>query len=165
MGLLEATCSRCKEVKPLTREYFPPHNKKRSGFDSWCRSCRNEYRKEYRVPAGVRPDEQHRVPEVRAVGYCIICGDIGNTVVDHDHRTGRVRGSLCQRCNIGLGHFRDDPDLLEFAAMYVRGECACGECEVSWGGRPDEPEYMPGPMKDEKGRPTRKALSLRKWDC
>jgi hypothetical protein len=24
---------------------------------------------------------------------------------------------------------------------------------------------MPGAMKDEKGRPTRKALSLRKWDC
>lgn len=24
---------------------------------------------------------------------------------------------------------------------------------------------MPGPMKDEKGRPTRKAKSLRKWNC
>lgn len=24
---------------------------------------------------------------------------------------------------------------------------------------------MPGPMKDEKGRPTRKALALRKWNC
>jgi len=24
---------------------------------------------------------------------------------------------------------------------------------------------MPGPMKDKKGRPTRKALALRKWDC
>lgn len=24
---------------------------------------------------------------------------------------------------------------------------------------------MPGPMKDDKGRPTRKALSLRKWEC
>lgn len=23
----------------------------------------------------------------------------------------------------------------------------------------------PGPMKDEKGRPTRKALALRRWDC
>lgn len=23
----------------------------------------------------------------------------------------------------------------------------------------------PGPMKDEKGKPTRKALALRKWDC
>jgi hypothetical protein len=24
---------------------------------------------------------------------------------------------------------------------------------------------MPGPMKDEKGKPTRKALALKKWDC
>jgi hypothetical protein len=24
---------------------------------------------------------------------------------------------------------------------------------------------VPGPMKDDKGKPTRKALSLRKWDC
>jgi hypothetical protein len=24
---------------------------------------------------------------------------------------------------------------------------------------------MPGPMKDEKGRPTRKALSLKRWKC
>ena len=24
---------------------------------------------------------------------------------------------------------------------------------------------VPGPMKDEKGRPTRKALALKKWDC
>lgn len=24
---------------------------------------------------------------------------------------------------------------------------------------------MPGPMKDSKGRPTRKALALKKWDC
>ena len=24
---------------------------------------------------------------------------------------------------------------------------------------------MPGPMKDDKGKPTRKALALKKWDC
>ena len=24
---------------------------------------------------------------------------------------------------------------------------------------------MPGPMKDEKGRPTRKAMSLKRWRC
>jgi hypothetical protein len=24
---------------------------------------------------------------------------------------------------------------------------------------------MPGPMKDKNGKPTRKALSLKKWDC
>jgi hypothetical protein len=26
-------------------------------------------------------------------------------------------------------------------------------------------EGVPGPMKDEKGRPTRKVLALKKWDC
>ena len=26
-------------------------------------------------------------------------------------------------------------------------------------------EGMPGPMKDKNGKPTRKALSLKKWDC
>ena len=142
MGLLEATCTRCKVAKPLTAECFPLHNKKRSGFDSWCRACRNEYKKNYRVPPGVRPDQKHRVEEARQQATCVICGGTESINVDHDHRTGRVRGALCTRCNFGLGHFRDDPELLELAAMYLRGECACGECEVSWGGRPDEPEYI-----------------------
>jgi len=44
---------------------------------------------------------------------------------------------------LGLGHFRDDPELLELAAMYIRGECACGECNPVWGGRPDEDTFVP----------------------
>lgn len=31
----------------------------------------------------------------------------------------KVRGLLCNRCNLGLGHFRDDPSLLEFARIYL----------------------------------------------
>lgn len=141
MGLLNQTCRKCGDEKPQTLEHFPPHKKTMSGFDSWCRPCRREYRKLYRRMPGVRPDQQAYIAIARNSDACIICAATEALVVDHDHRTGRVRGSLCQRCNMGLGHFRDDPELLELAAMYLRGECACGQCEVSWGGRPDEEDF------------------------
>ncbi len=39
--------------------------------------------------------------------------------IDHDHVTGQIRGLLCARCNLGLGNFSDDPELLAAAARYV----------------------------------------------
>lgn len=40
--------------------------------------------------------------------------------VDHDHKSGAIRGLLCDGCNWGLGHFRDSPEVLEKAAIYLR---------------------------------------------
>ena len=114
------TCTRCFSSKPATLEFFPPHNKKRNGFDSWCRSCRASYRNT--ICRGrfrdVISDEE--LKELKATTTeCVVCGLSGKLVVDHDHVTGQIRGMLCNHCNRGLGHFRDDPQLLEFARMYL----------------------------------------------
>lgn len=115
------TCTKCKEEKPSTLEFFPPHNKKRNGFDSWCRLCRATYRGEINRGRhrGVISDELLKEIK-RDITQCVICGDEGPLVVDHCHETGQIRGMLCNHCNRGLGHFRDDPTLLEFAAEYLR---------------------------------------------
>ena len=40
--------------------------------------------------------------------------------VDHDHDTGRVRGLLCHKCNTAIGLLRDDPELADRVAEYLR---------------------------------------------
>ena len=114
------TCTRCKVEKPATPEAFPLHNGKKNGLDSWCRACRATYRSE-------NCRGQHRdvisnedlVNLKSTTTQCVICGNEEKLVVDHDHATGKIRGMLCNHCNRGLGHFRDDPLLLEFAAQYL----------------------------------------------
>jgi len=40
--------------------------------------------------------------------------------VDHNHKTGKVRGMLCFSCNVLLGQAKDDPIRLEKSANYLR---------------------------------------------
>ena len=47
--------------------------------------------------------------------------------IDHCHKTGKVRGLLCQSCNWGLGHFKDDVNLLKKAILYLNPELAIVE--------------------------------------
>jgi hypothetical protein len=57
--------------------------------------------------------------KIRQGNKCAICSNTAPLVVDHNHKTGRVRALLCQLCNRGLGHFRDSPELLGNAAGYL----------------------------------------------
>lgn len=60
-------------------------------------------------------------------GVCAICGNppSGNGSrqvhlhVDHDHSSGKIRQLLCHKCNMGLGAFGDDVDLLRAAVEYL----------------------------------------------
>ena len=55
---------------------------------------------------------------------CKICNQNCPTgkslAVDHNHKTGKVRGLLCKNCNIGLGMFFDNLDFLESAVLYLK---------------------------------------------
>ncbi len=56
-------------------------------------------------------------------GLCAVCHkpppDKRKLAVDHCHATGHVRALLCHSCNGGLGLFRDDPERLYAAALYL----------------------------------------------
>lgn len=52
-------------------------------------------------------------------GKCAICQRPDRLVIDHDHKTGLMRGLLCYRHNTALGLFEDDPALLRLAALYL----------------------------------------------
>jgi len=81
---------------------------------------------------GVTADEYARLVEMQD-GKCAICGRapeetnstartaLGTFNVDHDHKTGAVRGLLCSPCNSGLARFDDDPQRLLAAAAYLAG--------------------------------------------
>ena len=45
---------------------------------------------------------------------------VNSICVDHNHTTNKYRGLLCSHCNLGLGHFKDSPALLEKAMKYVQ---------------------------------------------
>mgnify|MGYP000931478525 CR=1 FL=1 len=53
-------------------------------------------------------------------GKCDICKKYGLIVVDHNHSTGKVRGMLCYKCNIGIGALGDTYSKLKLALNYLK---------------------------------------------
>lgn len=57
---------------------------------------------------------------------CAICGHSDKSqkktfpMIDHCHETGKVRGILCSSCNMGIGKFKDNIELLEAAIKYLK---------------------------------------------
>lgn len=50
---------------------------------------------------------------------CAICCAYTALLVDHDHKTKKNRGLLCDPCNKAIGFLRDRPELARAAALYL----------------------------------------------
>lgn len=78
--------------------------------------------RELRVKFGITSVQYDELLEAQG-GVCCLCKGLPGKraySVDHDHVTGVIRGLLCRGCNVGIGNLKDNPDLLEAAARYIR---------------------------------------------
>lgn len=107
-------CSSC-------HRFLPPecYNRRKlniSGKDGMCKQCKREAKVglEYGLAK-----EQYQALRESSGGKCAICSGVSRIVIDHDHKTGRIRGMLCGKCNSGLGMFGDSVEKLKLAVIYL----------------------------------------------
>lgn len=134
-------CTKCREIKPIGE--FVCDWQRKDGRTSRCSDCLKDYHKTWRERRRNGEDTRPRIlPLKRSFGLlqvtfdlmldaqghaCAICRVPFANVkpnkkvnVDHDHKSGEVRGLLCSACNLGIGAFRDDPALFAAAVQYLR---------------------------------------------
>lgn len=130
------TCSTCKESKLHTAFVKSPLHK--DGYHGVCKPCRNDQRrkngradtKEQRRKWALKSSfnltiEQYNSMLRQQGGVCKICKAGPETSykgvlhVDHNHKTGKVRGLLCAACNVAIGYMVDSPARLRDAATYL----------------------------------------------
>ena len=68
--------------------------------------------------------EEHQKLFEKQQGRCAICNkhqsELNKEIsIDHSHKTGKVRGLLCNNCNSGIGYFNDNKELLIKAISYL----------------------------------------------
>jgi recombination endonuclease VII len=126
-------CPRCGEVKLLTE--FTRDRSKKSGYHGLCKRCNylrlkdklgsehyRRYRKEWELQHRYGMNSVEYAQKIADQdGQCLICRlQSERLVVDHDHKTGQVRGLLCVSCNGLLGLANDSEPVLMAAIEYLR---------------------------------------------
>lgn len=131
MSETQLACSACHAVKPA--DAFHRNASKDTGRHSACRLCANTARKLGRAANGRPPNKRAYNLSTRygittateqemllaQGGVCAICTTpLARHHIDHDHKSGAVRGLLCARCNLGVGHL-ERAGFLEAALAYL----------------------------------------------
>ena len=125
--------SSCKKCSMKRNEKWRQNNKEKAySYNKKWKAANETSRKEkdadtrYKKKYGI--DTETVCGMLESQGGCAICGKRlevrsksieSRAVVDHCHDTGRVRGILCNNCNTGIGHLKDDPDIVKSALDYL----------------------------------------------
>jgi hypothetical protein len=116
-----------EKVKHTTAEYREKNRKSlRAKYTIWARNHPDVRRADWlRFNYGITIDEYRAMLAIQN-GRCAICktdkpGSFKNKYfhVDHDHKTGEIRGLLCLKCNTAIWMMNDDPELLLAAVDYL----------------------------------------------
>jgi hypothetical protein len=162
-------CPTCQQA--VAHEDYIRNSALPSGFGTRCKACHNRLSKEaYWVRRyGLTREAVDRLRAAQD-DLCAICRDPEPQHLDHDHATGEIRRLLCQRCNHGLGPFRDDPGLLHRAAFYLEHhnqQQAIAMLEQSAGDAPEAATRPGTPPVGSQRRPGARSTSSRstgrKW--
>jgi hypothetical protein len=96
------------------------------GGHTRCAACRAMVAEKMRQYRRSHPEKAQRCYINQMYGrhvergpVCEVCGDTGRLSIDHCHKTGLVRGTLCTKCNFGIGALRDSADLVRKALEYL----------------------------------------------
>jgi hypothetical protein len=114
-------CWHCSQLKALNEFHKSPGLRK--GRMCLCKLCNAESHRRWLLTnyKNFNADEYTRNLKQQN-GCCACCHNPSETPlqVDHDHKTGTVRGLLCARCNSLLGFAHDEIDRLEDASIYLK---------------------------------------------
>ena len=84
---------------------------------------RRRIRDVFQFQRAMHPNATIDYEALKIEGTCEIClnYEFGRRLCrDHNHKTGAQRGLLCTNCNLGLGNFKDNPELLLRAIEYLK---------------------------------------------
>ena len=106
-------CYLCRDWYPIER--FTLDRSRPDGRGSVCKPCVSLKCTASRYGISIAQARKLRTGNE----VCDICGRRRKLEVDHNHKSGEIRGMLCRRCNGGLGQFLDDSELLRAALRYL----------------------------------------------